>query len=698
MNLQRLLKNVSGNPDMVLAVAVAGIVAALIAPVPPWLLDVLIATNIAAGCSLLVASLYAKEALKVAAFPTLLLITTLFRLSLNVSATKLALSDAHAGAVIQAVGEFVVGGNYVVGAVVFAILTLVQFMVVAKGAERVAEVAARFTLDAMPGKQMSIDADLRAGAIDQAEARRRRRAIERESQMYGAMDGAMKFVKGDAIAGIVIVLVNSLGGLCIGVLAKDMDVGLAARTYALLAIGDGLVSQIPSLCVAISAGFVVTRVSGETEASTLGGDIWSQIFGQPKALWVVAALLIGLGLVPGMPILTFGALAIAAAIGAHRLGRAQTQRAAERDRQAHASGEDPASSPAPTGTPQTGKPGAAPVGVAPICLDLGPTIESIAQEDGGRFVSQDLPAVRDQIFQELGVRVPGVRVRTGATYLGSGYALLIDEVPCARGEVELGVAYAMQPPSELGFLGFKPKEVIDPVKGGAIAKLSEGDAAKAKAAGVEVKSPRELIAAHVRAVIVQHASAFIGVQETQALLDGLDASYPALVREATQKVPVTLISEVLRRLVEEGVSIRNLRAILECFAEPGVEGDGLALAERARRSLRRQISYRFSGAGPLYAYLCDPEIENTMRKGIEKGLNGIPALDPDDAMAIINGVREALDGAKSAVVLAGPEIRRYLRKLCEGTFPDVAVLTYGELMENLNVKPIGKIAMVREAA
>jgi type III secretion protein V len=262
------------------------------------------------------------------------------------------------------------------------------------------------------------------------------------------------------------------------VLVKDMDVAQAARTYALLAIGDGLVSQIPSLCVAISAGFVVTRVAGESENSTLGGDIWSQIFGQPKGLWVVSALLVGLGLVPGMPILTFGALAVAAAVGAHRLGRVQAQRAVERERQAQAAGEDP-NSPHAAASPTPGKASQIPVGVAPICLDLGPEAEVLAREENGRLVAQDLPAIREQIFLEMGVRVPGIRVRTGATYLGKGYALLIDEVPCGRGEVAPGSFYAAVPPGELAFLGVKPSEFPDPVRGGVLSKLDEADGLKA---------------------------------------------------------------------------------------------------------------------------------------------------------------------------------------------------------------------------
>ncbi|WP_037584250.1 FHIPEP family type III secretion protein, partial [Stigmatella aurantiaca] len=303
--LLKLLLRARQSSDMVLAVAMAAVLGALIIPLPPWLLDLGLAVNLAAAVALLVAALSARDALQVTAFPTLLLFTTLFRLALNVSSTRLALAEGHAGEVIQAFGEFVVRGDYVVGAVLFAILTLVQFLVVAKGAERVAEVSARFTLDAMPGKQMSIDADLRAGTLDPAQARQRRRNLERESQMFGAMDGAMKFVKGDVLAGLVIVAVNLLGGTAIGVFQQGMRLSEAAQAFALIAIGDGLVSQIPSLCIAVAAGLVVTRVASERDDRSLGTEIGTQFFGQSRALWVVAGLCGALGLIPGMPHLTF---------------------------------------------------------------------------------------------------------------------------------------------------------------------------------------------------------------------------------------------------------------------------------------------------------------------------------------------------------------------------------------------------------
>src|SRR4051812_12884672 len=372
--LTQILERIAKSSDVVLAIAMAAVLAAMIVPMPSWMLDIGIAINLAASASLLVAALYAQDALKVTAFPTLLLCTTLFRLSLNVSSTRLALAEAHAGQIIQAFGEFVVRGDYVVGAVLFAILTLVQFLVVAKGAERVAEVSARFTLDAMPGKQMSIDADLRAGAIDQAQARQRRRNLERESQMFGAMDGAMKFVKGDVIAGLVIVAVNLLGGITIGVFQQGLSLSESASTFALIAIGDGLVSQIPSLCIAVAAGLVVTRVASEKEEDSLGSEIGTQFFGQARALWIVAGLCGALALMPGMPLVTFLGLGALLGAVAYSLGKMTP---GEDEKDGAATGNTQAAPEGPGVVPASA---AVPVGVSPLTVDLAPDLTSLAEE------------------------------------------------------------------------------------------------------------------------------------------------------------------------------------------------------------------------------------------------------------------------------------------------------------------------------
>jgi len=681
--LMKVLLKARKSSDVVLAVAMAAVLGALIIPLPAWLLDAGLAINLAAAVALLVAALRARDALKVTSFPTLLLFTTLFRLALNVSSTRLALAEGHAGEVIQAFGEFVVRGDYVVGAVVFAILTLVQLLVVTKGAERVAEVSARFTLDAMPGKQMSIDADLRAGAIDQAQARRRRRDLERESQMFGAMDGAMKFVKGDVIAGLVIVAVNLLGGTVIGVLQGGMSLGEAASTFALIAIGDGLVSQVPSLCIAVAAGLVVTRVAAEKEEDTLGAEIGTQFFGEARTLWVVAGLCVALALMPGMPHLTF--LLLAAGLGGlgHVLNRPGGVKAEAPD-----AVPEEGAAPGAAGAPPESA--ATPVGVSPLTLDLSPDLTPLAEADGATFVHKTLNDVRDELFFELGVRVPGIRVRTQAAYLAPGeYRILVDEVPGGGGQVIPGALYALVPPDELVFLQVQAEAVAEPASGKPISRIPEAARTLLETAQVPLRRPGELLADHVRAVVRARAADLLGLQDVQGLLDGLEAQSPVLVKEALQKVPLPLLTDVLRKLLQEGVSIRDLRAILEALVSPTTEGDAVALAERCRQALRRYLSHKFAPTGPLYAYLVDPEVEEVLRGMGPRGL----APDPERVAEILEGVRQvATDGR--AVLLTAPDVRRPLRRLCEGAFPDVAVLTYGELDGALQIRPIGRLSPV----
>jgi type III secretion protein V len=675
--VQGVLARAKASSDVVLAVVMASIVGAMIVPLPSWVLDVGIALNLAAALALLVAALYAKDALKVAAFPTLLLITTLFRLAMNVSSTRLALSEGHAGDIIQAFGEFVVRGDYVVGAVIFAILTLVQFLVVAKGSERVAEVSARFTLDAMPGKQMSIDADLRAGAINQAQARARRRELERESQLFGSMDGAMKFVKGDVIAGLVIVLVNMLGGTAIGVLQNGMGAGEAASTYALISIGDGLVSQIPSLCIAVAAGLVVTRVASESEEASLGSDIGAQFFGQWKALFIVAALCAALACMPGMPHLTFVVIAALLSLAGLGLKHVQPRPAVVSSAKTAAEAERPQ------------RPNEPEIGVAPIVLDLAADLSDLTTQEGGRLVNQDLTAVRDRLFHELGVRVPGIRVRTGAPLGTGGYVLQIDEVPCARGVVAMGHLLAMVSVNELSFLGISAQPVLDPITQAKVSRVAEESRAQLEAAQIRVSTPAQTLCAHVCLALKRRAPGFLGVQEVQASLEQLEKRYPALVKEALLKVPIALLTDVLKRLLQEEVSIKNLKAILEALVSPSTEGDAATLSERCRQALGRQLSHRYAPNGqPLLAYLVDPGIEEAMRS-----CGPAAALEPQQASAIIEGVRKVASNGR-AVLLSSPDVRRALRRLLEGAFPEVAVLTYAELDPEMQVRPVGRLVPV----
>jgi type III secretion protein V len=545
----------------------------------------------------------------------------------------------------------------------------------------------------MPGKQMSIDADLRAGAIDQVQARKRRRNLERESQMFGAMDGAMKFVKGDVIAGLVIVAVNLLGGICIGVLQNGMTLAEAASTYALISIGDGLVSQIPSLCIAVAAGLVVTRVASEKEEDSLGAEIGAQLFGEAKALWVVAGLCVALATMPGMPHLTF--LGLGAALGglAHALKSVKAAVKEEEAAETRAEGKPETGATAPAAPGAAPESAVVPVGVAPLTVDLAPDLTTMAQEQGGAFVHQVLNKVRDELFYELGVRVPGIRVRTEAAYLPAGtYRILVDEVPAGMGQLVPGALYALAQPEELAFLELKAEPAVDPTNGRPISRLAEDARARLEMAQVPLRRPGELIAEHLRSVLRARAAGLLGIQEVQGLLDGLEAQAPTLVKEALQKVPLPLLTEVLRKLVEEQVSIRNMRAILEALVAPTTEGDATALAERCRQALYRYLSHKYAPSGPLFAYLVDPDIEETLRAAGPRG--AAPA--PERVAAILEGVKRVATGGPT-VLLTAPDVRRTLRKLCEGTFPDVAVLTYGELDMNLQIRPLGRLSPVAVA-
>jgi type III secretion protein V len=667
-----VLSRLRGAGDALFALAVLAIVLLLVAPLPPAALDVLLAANLAGAATILVVTLFARSALGFASFPTLLLLTTLFRLALNVSSTRLVLSRGEAGRVIEAFGKVVVQGNAVVGAVVFAILTLVQLLVVAKGAERVAEVAARFTLDAMPGKQMAIDADLRAGAIDGAEARRRRRALERESQLYGAMDGALKFVKGDAIAGVAIVIVNVVGGLVAGAL-RGMDLATAARRFTLLAIGDGLVSQVPALLLAISAGVAVTRVTAEEDGDSLGREIGRQLLAEPAALGVVAALLAGLALAPGLPAAPFVALSAAAAFGAHGLGRARARRDA-----------DPASAPARAEGPEaTWAP------ASPVLLVLGADLLAAARADEARFVREGLGGVRERIWAELGVRTPPLAVRGGCA--DGAWILLVDDVPAASGRATEDEAVALVPPDELALVGIDGAPDRDPLTGRPATRIAASDAARAAALAV-VRAPVERMLAEVTAALARSAHLLVGIQEAQALLDGLEPLSPALVREASRQLPPALLADVLRRLVEEGVSIRPLRTILEALLEAGGATRGAAaLAEGARRALRRHIGHRCAADGPLVALLLDPCAERVVREAL---CGESLAMDPDTAARLLDALdREVRGHDVPPVVLASADVRRALRGLVAPRFPRVPVLAYDDLPPELPVRPVGRLAL-----
>jgi type III secretion protein V len=669
-----LLLKAIASPGLVLALFVGLVLMALVVPLPGWGIDLGLALSLMAAVGLLVASLFARDALKLASFPTLLLLTTLFRLALNVSSTRLALSEGQAGEIIGAFGEFVIQGDYVVGFVVFAILALVQFLVVARGAERVAEVSARFTLDAMPGKQMSIDADLRAGAIDQVQARARRRVLERESQLFGAMDGAMKFVKGDVLAGLVIVGINLLGGTLIGVLQQGLSFSEAASVYSLLAIGDGLSAQLPSICIAVAAGLMVTRVSSEREDGDLAADIAQQVLADWRVPGVVAVLFVALALVPGMPHGVLALLALALGGSSWWLWRRSTAASVA------------APGPGQKAASQAPKPETDGFGVAPLAVELAAELDWLVTEGEGALLRDHLPNLRKRLCQELGLPIPGIRVRTQAPLQPNTYALLFEDVPVATGTLESGT-YALASPIDLSFLGVDPKPARHPVSGRVVSRVDPARTQTLTEAQIEVRTAAELFCEHLASIIRRRAFHLVGVQETQLLLDACEKNAPDLVRELKAKIPLPLCAEVLRLLLREQVSIRNLRAILEALVSPHAEGNAAALAERCRQALQRQLSHQYASQGTVFAFLVDPAVEESIRSSGPDG-----ALEPTAVSRLMEAVKRIVVQGR-AVLLTSPDVRRVMRRLLEGSFPEVAVLTYTELSPDLQVRPLGKLSI-----
>ena len=676
--------------DIALAVLVAVIVGMMIVPLPTFVLDLFVTLNIAAAVSLLLVAIYVSEALRIATFPSLLLITTLFRLAIEVSATRLILLKANAGQVIHAFGNFVVAGNLVVGAVVFFILTMIQFIVISKGSERVAEVGARFTLDAMPGKQMSIDAELRAGHIDHAEASRRRALLGRESQFFGSMDGAMKFVKGDAIAGIVVLLTNIVGGLVIGIFQKGMEPAAAAKTYTLLTIGAGLVSQIPALVISTAAGIVVTRVSSEEEGGHLGKDIGRQILAQPKALAIAAVLLGLLAIVPGLPAAPFAMLAGLLGLVAYRIIKT--------DRLVAGGARSTISS---ATSPELRVEGAeipAPL-LLPIAIDLSSALSQSLLPPGGpnRMERDLLPAARERFFSETGIVMPAVSLRPNLAGLAAGaYVLRLQEVPVARGEVVPGGGLALDTVDHLRALGIAAQPATHP-EGRPAAWIPAGELAAARLRGVLTLAPEEVIVIHLLQVLRRHGHELVGIQETQSLLDRLGRTHPALVREVVPKVvSPALLTEILRRLAAEAISLRSLREILGALAERApADSDPVILTEHARAALRRQITFAYAGSsGVLSAYFLDPMIEDTVREAIQHTAGGSTlALEPELSSDIIKAVGRAVADNSAPVIVTAADIRCHVRRLLETEYPKIAVLSYQEIEPDVKLQPLGRITV-----
>jgi type III secretion protein V len=693
--IQNFVALAARRSDLVLAVILMAVVFMLVLPLPTALVDALIAINIGVSALLLMVAMYLPNPLGFASFPSVLLITTLFRLALSIATTRLILLQADAGHIVEAFGNFVVGGNLVVGLVVFLILTIVQFIVITKGAERVAEVAARFSLDAMPGKQMSIDADMRAGAIDMNEARRRRRTVEKESQLYGAMDGAVKFVKGDAIASIIIVFVNLIGGMLIGTLQRGLSAGEAMAIYSVLTIGDGLIAQIPALLISITAGMIVTRVTSGEGNTNVGRDITDQVLAQPQALLVAAAIMLGFALVPGMPSGMFlGLGGVGGLIGFVILkprargpdadGKVGEAGAYQPVQGAGGEGADPAGA---ANKPLYVLP--SPLAVE-IALQLQPQLNTQAMLDS-------LAAARKSMYFELGLPLPGVNVRYVKIADKDAYQIVVNDIAAASGYIRPGHVLAQADRNALEFAGVAVLEGPAFLPDRKPFWVAAQDADKLRGAGVGFLEPGAIVAHHLRLIVRKHARDFIGVQEIFFLQNEMQNQYPELVKELQRVIPTQRMAEVLQRLVAEGVSVRNLRSIAEALVEwGGKERDVVVLTEHVRTALRRQISHSYASGGSIAAYLIAPELEETIRNGVRQtSMGSYLALEPELTGKIVEAVQSAVGdltaGDQRPVLLTPMDIRRYMRKMIEDDIFNLPVLSFQEISPDISVQPLARI-------
>lgn len=672
--------------DIMAAFGLVAILMIMIIPLPSLLLDLFLSINITIALLILVISLFTVKAVDFSIFPAVLLTTTLYRLSLNVASTRLILlkgdqGPSAAGSVIQSFGQFVVGGNYVVGLVIFIILVLINFMVITKGAGRVAEVAARFTLDAMPGKQMAIDADLNAGLINENEARQRREEISNEASFHGAMDGASKFVKGDAIAGIIITLINIGAGFIIGVLQKGMPMAEAAANYTILTVGDGLVGQIPALIISTSAGLLVTRSSGDTD---FGSDLKLQFSKYSTAFWVVSGILLTLALIPGLPFTPFILLSIALGFTAYRLDKGR--RIQEEQVEEEAAAEPP---------PKAEENYEELLNVDLLQLEVGygliPFVD--ASQDGELLVR--IQSIRRQFAINSGFIVPPVHIKDNLQLASNQYTLSLKGVEIARAEMLPGHFMAMDPGMVTEKIKGVPTE--EPAFGLPAIWITEDKKERAQIAGYTVVDCTTVMATHISEIIKQHAHELIGRQEVQNLIDNLAKTYPKLIEELVPEIlNLGTIMRILQNLLSEGVSIRDLRTILESMADwAPVTKDTDILTEYVRHALARTISQDIAVDNVIPLITLNKSVEELISQSVQhKETGSYLAIDPGKAQLILDSIGEAIplfEGGQQPTLLAAPQIRPHVRKLTERYYPQLVVISHNEILPNIKIKSIGSV-------
>jgi flagellar biosynthesis protein FlhA len=688
-NLSRLL----GNGDVFLVVGLFATVLLMILPIRPFFLDGFLAISIALSLLTLLSILYVKEPAEFTGFPTLLLFITLFRLSLNIASTRLILLDGYAGHIIEAFGNFVVRGNYVVGLVIFLILVLINFIVITKGAGRIAEVAARFTLDAMPGKQMAIDAELNAGIINETEARQRRRKVEQEADFYGAMDGASKFVRGDAIAAILITLINVLGGFAIGIMQKGMTVSEALQRFTLLSIGDGLVSQIPALITSTAAGILVTRAAAKEE---LGKELTKQLLAYPKVLMILTAMLVVFSLVPGLPMIPFISLACVTGYLAYNLkGQEQALKAGSQDL-----GGAP-------GTATTGaKPGAnAAAGdkleslltVDALQIELGYGLVSLADTRKGGDLLERVTGVRKTFAQEMGVIIPPIRLRDNLQLEPNQYRFVLKGNPIAHGDLLPGHWLAMNAANSKTVL--RGMMTVEPVFKLPATWVTETERKNAEISGYTVVDAASVLVTHLSETVKRNCHEILSRQDVQNLLDNLKQTNPTVVSELIPaQLNVGQVQRILQNLLAEGIAIRNLAGILEKVSDyTAVTKNPDELSEHARRALGLQIIKPYQGeTGKLQAITLDPRLEQQIAQGVRQTATEINLMiEPKLARHVVDTlsqrIQQLLAAGQQPIIMCAPQIRLAFRRFFETTFADLTVLSYAEVPSRVEIQNAGTI-------
>lgn len=689
-----ILSPITNNPDVGLAAGVLLILALLLLPLPPFALDLFLALNIALSVMILMVAVYLVKPLDFSAFPAILLITTMLRLGLNVASTRLILGQAEAGKIIYAFGDFVIGGNIVVGIIIFLILLVINFIVVIKGSTRIAEVSARFTLDAMPGKQMSIDADLNAGYIDEQTAKERRDELAHQADFFGSMDGAAKFIKGDAIAGIVITIVNLIGGFAIGMLQRDMSFGEAIATYSTLTIGDGLVSQIPALLISVAGGLVVTRSGARDQLETEFGQ---QFGAKPRALFIAAATLFLIGLLPGFPFIPFTILAvIIASIAYFRTKTIKEEAQAEMRGELEAADE----SEKPSETPVEDL-----LKVDPVEIELGYSLISLVDEQQGGDVFKRITNVRKQLATELGIILPPVRVRDNLQLDPENYVIKIRGNEVASNFLFPNMLLAMNPGTAEGEL--RGKQVTEPVFGLPAKWIDQNERENAEIMGYTVVESATVLTTHLTEILKQNSDKLLTRQDTKQLIENLKEDYPALTEEVTpDNIPLSVIQKVLQNLLSENIPIRDLPMILESLIEYYRVTQNLdVLTEYVRHNLSETIKSLYEDEdGVVNTIALSPDIEDKMTQALQN-TNGnqvspTMGMPPQFIEMVKEGVAKAIDDATIAghlpVVICSAQVRPYFKKMIQTAFPVVSVISYSELPSDTDIEVVSNVNLLEQ--